>query len=489
MEKKQIKTIKYSSKTSKLYEQIAEHIAGMIEAGTYRTGDRIPSVRKMSAQKKVSVTTVLQAYELLESHGLIEARPQSGYYVRARFSKSVPVPETSSPKCDPTKVSIHELTMMVMKDVFNPNLVPLGAATPNSELLPIDKLNRILASLARRKGPEGIKYDVPPGYMPLRIQIAKNALRAGATISPNEIITTTGSIEAIDLCLKAVCKSGDTVAIESPTYFGILQSMESLGLKALEIPTHPSDGINIDTLRFAIEQTPVKACLVISNFNNPLGSCIPDEKKKVLVRLLENQDIPLIEVDVSGELHFSDPRPSVCKAYEKKGLVMLCSSFSKTICPGYRVGYVAAGRFNAKIEWLKFTSSLATATFLQMAVAEYLKTGGYEAHMRKIRRAYAYNVSRMYEAVIKYFPNETRVTRPSGGFVLWIQLPQNVDSLILYKLALTAGITLSPGYLFAPTKRYKNFIRLNAARWTGEIERAIMRLGNLIADMTTKDRF
>ncbi len=477
--KEKIMPLKHS-KSTRLYEQVSDHIAGMIEAKTYRPGDRIPSVREMSVQKRVSVTTVLQAYGLLESQGLIEARPQSGYYVRSRFSSSVPIPEISSPQCDPTKVSINELTMMVMKDVFNPNLVPLGAATPNSALLPADKLNRILASIARRKSLESIKYDIPPGYKPLRIQIALKSLKAGATINPDEIITTTGCIEAIDLCLKAVCKSGDTVAIESPTYFGILQSMESMGLKALEIPTHSSEGINIDTLMFALEQTPVKACLVISNYNNPLGSCIPDEKKKDLVRLLTGLDIPLIEVDISGELHFSDIRPSVCKAYDKKGLVLLCSSFSKTLCPGYRVGWVAAGRYQPKIEWLKYTSSLATATLPQMAVTEYLQSGGYESHMRKARRAYAYNVSSMYDAVTRHFPEGTRVSRPDGGFVLWIQMPESVDSLILYKMALQAGITLSPGYLFSATRRYKNYIRLNASRWSDEINRGVIRLGEIV---------
>lgn len=322
------------NKSSRLYEQVAGHIARMIEARTYRPGERIPSVREMSAQKRISVTTVLQAYGLLESQGLIEARPQSGYYVRSRFSSAVPVPDISSPRCDPTKVSIHELTLMVMKDLFNPNLIPLGAATPNSALLPADKLNRILASIARKKSLESIRYDIPPGYKPLRVQIAQKALKANAVVNPEEIITTTGCIEAIDLCLRAVCKPGDTVAIESPTYFGILQSMESMGLKALEIPTHPSEGINIDTLMFAVEQTPVKACLVISNYNNPLGSCIPDEKKKYLVSLLAGLDIPLIEVDISGELHFSDTRPSVCKAYDKKALSCCVLPFPKPSAPG-----------------------------------------------------------------------------------------------------------------------------------------------------------
>ena len=468
------------NQSSKLYEQVADDITELIEAGTFRPGERIPSVRKLSAQRKVSVTTVLQAYGLLEDHGLIEARPQSGYYVRPRLASICPEPDISAPEPDPTAVSMQELTMMVMKDLFNPKLVPLGAAAPNPEMLPNQKLNRILASLARRKGGLGLQYDLSMGCKELRVQIAQQMIKAGLRLHPGDILVTSGCIESINLCLRAVCNRGDTVAIESPTYFGILQIMSALGLQALEMPTHPQDGISLDALGFAMEQTRLKACLVISNFNNPLGSCIPDEKKKQLVEMLADREIPLIEVDISGELYFTEPRPSVCKAYDQNGLVMLCSSFSKTICPGYRVGWVAPGSFKSTIEWLRFTTSLTTAFLPQLAVAEYLDSGGYQHHMRRVRRAYALNVSRMIEAIMAHFPDNTRVTHPKGGFVLWAQLPKSVDSLVLYKQALRAGITLSPGYLFSPSQRFKNFIRLNAAAWNEEIERAIIRLGDLI---------
>lgn len=472
-----------ANKNRKLYEQVADYIAQLIQGGTFRPGERIPSVRQMSKQKRVSVTTVLQAYGLLEDQGLVQARPQSGYYVRRPASPVCPEPLISSLESDPTEVSIQKLTMMVMSDLFNPSLVPLGAAAPNAGLLPSRKLNQILSSLTRRKGNQGVQYDIPPGCEILRVQIARMMVKAGCRVGPGDIITTTGCIEAINLCLRAVCKPGDIVAIESPTYFGILQAMESMGLQALEIPTHPREGISLDALGFAVEQTPVKACLVISNFNNPLGSCLPDDKKKALVAMLHDQEIPLIEVDICGELYFSESRPAVCKAYDQKGLVMLCSSFSKTMCPGYRVGWVAPGKFRSMVEWLRFTSSISTAYFPQLAIAEYLNSGGYEHHMRRVRRTYAFNVSRMSETVMLRFPEGTRLSRPAGGFVLWIQLPSSVDSLMLYKRALRSGISVSPGYLFSATRRFRNFIRLNAAYWTDEIERSIIRLGDLIKQM------
>jgi DNA-binding transcriptional MocR family regulator len=315
------------------------------------------------------------------------------------------------------------------------------------------------------------------------VQIARRAVASGCSLAPADLVTTAGCIEAVDLCLRATCRPGDTVAIESPIYFGILQSMEALGLRALEIPTHPRDGISLEALNFAIEHTPVRACLVISNFNNPLGSCIPDEHKKELVGLLARRDIPLIESDILGEIYFSEQRPSVAKAYDRKGLVMLCSSFSKDMAPGYRVGWVAPGRFRANVEWLKYTSNVATAILPQLAVAQFLDSGGYDHHLRRIRRSYARNVALMSQAVMRFFPEGTRVTRPGGGFVLWVQLPDSVDSLELYKLALKLGVTLAPGHIFSATQQYRNFIRLNTAYWSDAAERAMQHLGELIQEL------
>jgi DNA-binding transcriptional MocR family regulator len=467
-----------------LYEKIADGITKLIRQGTYRAGERIPSVRQMSKQQDVSISTVLQAYLVLENRGLIEAKPQSGYYVRTPEFERLPEPETSSPGPDPSHVSLHELMMMVIKDTLNPDLVQLGAALPNLELLPTERLNRIVARLARQSGREAHQYELPPGLEELRVQIAQRALNYGCHFSPNDLVITSGGIEAIDLCLHAVCKPGDIVAIESPMYFGTLQSLEVHGLRALEIPTHQRDGLSVEALQFAIEHNPIKAVLVISNFNNPLGSCIPDDKKKELVELLALHNIPLIENDVSGEIYFTDKRPLVSKAYDTQGLVMLCSSFSKDISPALRVGWTAPGRYKAEVEWLKFTSSTATATLPQMVIAEFLESGGYDHHLRTIRREYANNVNLLSQAVTRYFPPETRVTRPTGGFVLWVQLPENIDSLELYKLALQNNITITPGYLFSPTNQFSNFIRLNAAAWSYPIERAVERLGEMVAELS-----
>jgi DNA-binding transcriptional MocR family regulator len=464
------------SKTHK-YERVAGEIVRLIDSGTFRPGDSIPSVRELSQHLGVSITTVLQAYYLLEAQGVIEARDRSGFYVRAVQPATLPEPDISAPRSDPTEVSVRDLvTEVSLADTRHPNLVQLGAAHPNARLGAAKALNRTLASVARHMGDRTGMYDYVPGCEALRVQIAQRALSSGCRLGPDDVVITTGCTESINLCLRAVCRPGDTVAIESPTGFDALLSLDVLGLQALEIPTHPRDGISLDALRFALDHHRVSACLVVSNYNNPLGSCIPDDNKRALVDLLAARDIPLIENDIFGEIHFQDRRPSVAKAYDRKGLVMLCSSFSKSLCPGFRVGWVVPGRFMAAIRWLKYTTSLASPTLSEYAIAEFVASGSYDPY---IRRTYERYIGALSQAVQQFFPPECRLTRPGGGFLLWVQLPAHIDSLHLYRQALSAGIAITPGYLFSPTNQYRNFIRLNAANWSDETLPALRTLASL----------
>jgi DNA-binding transcriptional MocR family regulator len=466
-----------------LYAALAEEITQQINTGVFKPGDRLPSVRTISQQKRISVTTVLQAYQMLEDRGTIEARPQSGYYVKLQPLPclATPEPETSTPPSDPRQINRNELIMQVHRSTSNPNLVQFGSAIPDPELLPTDRINSILARIARQVHEPLNVCGNPEGCPELRAQVARRAFLSGCNLSPDDFIITSGCTEAMYLALKAVCKPGDLVAIESPTYFGILQTLESCRLRALEIPTHHRDGISLDALAFAIEHHPVRAVLIVPNFSNPLGSVMPDENKRRLVELLAHHEIPLIEDDINGDLTFNNQRPDVVKSYDEKGLVLLCSSFSKEIAPGYRVGWVTPGRWKEDMERLKIAINLGTPILPQLAIADYLENGGYDHLLRKIRRAYAQKMAYMANAVMRYFPSGTRVTSPEGGFVLWVQMSENIDSLVLYQMALQSGISLAPGYIFSATSRYSNFIRLNTAYMSFSNERAIKRLGELAA--------
>jgi DNA-binding transcriptional MocR family regulator len=463
-----------------LYEEVVNKIAGMIGQGVLRPGERIPSIRKVSTQLDVSISTVLQAYLRLESRGLIEARPQSGFYVKFRTERLPPEPKVSTPSTAATAVGVGELVSKVLEAARDPEIVPLGAATPSPELLPVRQLNRMMASIGRRRGAIAINYDLPPGNEALRRQIARRSLDWGCHLSLEDIVTTCGGMEALNLCLRAVAKPGDTIVIESPTYYGVLQVIESLGMKALEIATHPREGVDLAALEYAIKRNKVSACIMIPNFNNPLGSCMADKNKKSLVGMLARHRIPLIEDDIYGDLYFGSSRPKTAKAFDREGLVLLCSSFSKNLAPGYRVGWTAPGRFKTQVERLKFMNTLATATLPQMAIAQFLESGGYDHHLRRLRKSLALQVDRVSLAISRCFPEGTRVTRPLGGFVLWVELPKSVNSVELHGKALREKISIVPGAIFSPKQKYQNFIRLSCGQpWSDRLEHALITLGRL----------
>jgi DNA-binding transcriptional MocR family regulator len=468
-----------------LYERVACQISHLIDQGTFRPGERIPSVRGLSRQMGVSLSTVMAAYDLLENRGVIEARPQSGYYVRARCVGPTHPEKQGKPSAAavPKTLSVDDICVMLLGSPRNRDLVPLGGALPNPELLPLDRLTRTLSAVTRQHKQQSVAYDMLPGHRTLRNQIARRATTAGCFLTPDEIVTTHGCSEAVNLCLRAVCKPGDTVAIESPMFFGFPQMIRMLGLRAVEIPSDPIEGMSLSALSYAIEHHAIAACIAIPNFSNPLGSCMPDEKKKELVALLAGNDIPFIEDDIYGDICFRQDRPVVAKAFDRKGMVLLCSSFSKTLAPGYRIGWVTPGRFQSQVESLKVLSHGATSMPTQLAIGEFLANGGYDHHLRKIRKVYEKQTLAMARMVEDCFPAGTTVTRPQGGFVLWVECPPYVDALKLYHLSLDAGISIAPGPVFSVKGKYRNCVRLNAGFWNRRTEEAIAVLGQLTGSM------
>lgn len=467
--------------SSALYEQVAHKLEDLIHSGALRPGDRIPSVRRASAQHGVSITTAVQAYLSLENRGLIEARPKSGFFVRSQYRTRVLEPASSRPARGAQHVGVGTLQSRVFEAAQDPEIVAFGAASPSAEMLPVAKLSRIMAAVARSNGARGVNYDLPQGSELLRRQIARRSLDWGSNLTPEEIITTCGATEALSLALRAVTKPGDVIAIESPTYFGVLQAIEDLGLKALEIPMHPRDGLDLDTLERAVQSRRIAACLAVPNFNNPLGSLMPDANKRRLLEILAKREIPLIEDDIYGDLYFGAHRPRVVQSFDQSGLVMLCGSFSKTLAPGYRVGWIAPGRFYDRVKGLKLTTTLASPALPQLAIAEFVANGGYDHHLRTVRRTYAEHVQRISHAVADSFPPEIKITRPAGGFVLWVELPPSVSALALHEQAFAEKISIAPGPMFSPKQSYTNFIRLSCGHhWSSRLERAIGILSYLV---------
>ncbi len=465
------------------YQTLAAQTEQLIVGGVLRVGDRLPSVRQACRTHGISPVTVLQAYYLLESRGLIEARPRSGYFVRARLGQGLPEPAMSRPAGQRTALQVSDFIFQILDSVKDPAVVPLGSSFPSPYLFPLDKLGRFLASAARKLDPQATISDLPPGNEELRRQLALRYLAHGATVSPQEIVITSGAMEGLNLCLQAVTQAGDLIAVESPTFYAGLQASERLGLKVIEIPTHPREGISLGALEEALREHPIKACLFMLNFANPSGSLVPDERKRALVDLLHRYQVPLIEDDVYAELYFGQQAPLCSKAEDRDGLIMHVSSFSKCLAPGYRLGWVAAGRYARQIQRQKLATSLATTVPVQIALADYLKRGAYENHLRHLRRTLANQEATVAAAVERHFPPGTRLARPQGGYFLWLELPPMVDALLLHQQALAHGISLAPGPIFSATRQFGQYIRLNVGHPDSPAQQAaIATLGRLAGE-------
>lgn len=462
------------------YEELAGFITALVDNGTLRPGARAPSLRQICRQRRASLSTALQAYRLLEDQGVLEARPQSGFYVAKAAAVSLETPAISRPPRRATNVSVSGVVLKLLEHAADPRLVPLGCAIPSADLLAAGKLDRFLARAARMKGQDYNVYTLPKGDARLRHEIARRAVRWGQALSAEDIAITCGCTEALTLALRSVAKPGDTVAIESPTYFGLLQVLESLSLKVRELPTDVTTGIDLPALRQALRDTPIKACLFASSFNNPLGCTMPDAKKLAILDLLARHRVALIEDDIYGDIYFGEQRPVPFIALDRHDITLYCSSFSKTIAPGYRVGWIVAGRHMPKVLETKFATTLCGPALPQAALADFLSSGGYDLHLRRIRRAFQDNLHRMTRAIDMHFPKGTKVTRPRGGFVLWVDLPKSVDTTVLFPQALDHGICFAPGYAFTAANRYGNCLRLSGGHaWDARMDAGLQTLGAL----------
>ena len=467
----------------KRYEALAADIEESIRVGVLRPGDRLPSVRHTCASRKLSASTVFQAFYLLEARGLIRARERSGYYVCPVAGQAPPEPDhVSAPQDASVALDISELVFGVLESSLSHEVVPFGSAFAAPNLFPLQRLGRSLASSARALQPRCMVDDLTPGLAALRRQIALRYLADGINVQADDVVITNGALEALNLCLAVATRPGDTVLIESPTFYAALQALERLGLHAVEVPTHRRDGIDVAALEHAIQRHQPRACWLVPNFQNPLGSLMPLEKKQALVALLSQHQIPLIEDDVYAQLYFGKSRPLPAKAFDTDGLVMHCGSFSKSLAPGYRIGWAVPGRYTREVARLKLTTTLSTPAPTQLALVDYLEHGGFDKHLRQLRQALATRLSQFTQAVARYFPEGTRATRPSGGYFLWVELPDGCDALALHRQALAQGISLAPGPIFSASRAFTHCIRLNYGHdWNERTEDALARLGTLAA--------
>ena len=465
------------------YDQVSRYINELIEKGDLKPGDKVPSLRKLSQQLGVSIATITQSYVNLEDQGVLSAKPQSGFYVNDLANQINDIAKSAAAPCQARRVRFGELFEEVFRNANNPRIAPFGTSNPSMDFMPVKSLTRATRSIISRYPQKSMDYLFPPGDRKLREQIALLYAQTHTRVSANDIIITSGATEALSISLRTVAKRGDIIAVESPTYFAVLRMIEQMGMLAVEIDTDPVTGLNLEALEEAFDTMDIKAVLASPNTSNPLGSQMPEEKKRELVNLMAERDIPLIEDDVYGSVYFGDKAPRPAKSYDLNNLVLSCSSFSKTLAPGHRVGWVIAGRYRKKFLQYKQAWSSATSSINQLALAEFLSSGQYERHLVRLRMAMREQVEKGRYMISRNFPEGTRISHPHGGNVLWVQMPEGCDCIDIFNKALEHNIGITPGILFSATRQFRNHLRINCGfPWNEANVNALKTLGQIVCN-------
>jgi DNA-binding transcriptional MocR family regulator len=462
-----------------LYERLAQRLRGQIQRGVLRAGERLPSLRQLGRDQRISLATAIEAYLQLEREGLIEARPRSGYYVR---TASLPAPRAATahrlarapqPIRNPALLSV--LDVLGRKDV-----IPLHATTPALSLLPTAALASAVTRAMRRDAAAALSYAIPQGLPALRQRIAQRYAQCGVDVDPDEVIVTAGAMEAISLALRTVARPGDVVIMETPTYYGLLQAVAAQGLRVIEVPNRPGSGIDAARVSELLERHAVRAAVLVPNFNNPIGSLTGDDDKRALVAACAAHGVVVIEDDLYGELAYSGVRPAPLRAFDHDGTVITCGSYSKMLSPGLRVGWALGGRWASALLRAKCFSTVATATLPQQAIVEYLARHDFDRGLRRLRRALADNAQSYRQALVDHWPQGTRVSEPAGGMALWVELPEAIEGQALFEAALAKGIGILPGHLFSNRGDYRHHVRLSCGlAWDTKTQAALRTVGRL----------
>lgn len=462
------------------YLKLAMMFERQLRSGVLRIGDRLPSVRQLRDDHKISIATAVGCYLWLERHGYVRARAKSGFYVSRTPLTETPLPTMAMRVRGPVRVQVQGVDGDATLPATGRDVIDLGPAVLAPELLPANRLNRSSRIALSAFADQAVRYEDPRGAFRLRRQLARISFRNGATVAPDEIIVTAGGTEALNLCVRAITKPGDVVAVESPGCHEFLQALDGYRLRAVEIPRAPHEGLDLDALAAAIDRHRVSALLVEASCHNALGDCVRDEKKEAVVALATRHNIPIIEGDPFGDLVFSGDRPRPLKAFDRTGIVMQCRSLAHYVAPGFNIGWAHAGRWHRDVARLKGHSTIAGARLPQLALAEFLESGAFDKHVKQLRVVLWQIVHATRQEILRLFPSGTRVSTPDGGFVLWVQLPPGYDGVEVQRRAATAGIRILPGAAFTATTQYKNCLRVACGHPFDRMKGAVRTLASLL---------
>ncbi|AZA76891.1 PLP-dependent aminotransferase family protein [Chryseobacterium sp. G0186] len=460
---------------SYIYEVFTKIIEEQIRNGIFQPKDRLPSVREIKERYNISTSSVQSGFESLVIKGLIESVPRSGYFV-------------SQITEEPISKMKMKLPQVVRDEVFMKNVMltskrssehrSFNNTVPGDLLIPQKLILRTMQEVIREKGASLLRYYPSNGLEALRKQIARHMGMHGCQLNPDELIITDGALQALTIALSSVTKAGDIVAVDSPCVFSILEVIANLGLKVVEIPVHYRSGFDTEYFRKICAENKISALVVTPNFHNPTGIMMSDATKKELVGIAETYELCIIENDLYSDLYFEEKRPSCIKNFDKKGLVMTYSSFSKTLAPGIRLGWLYAGSFYSKAERTKFALGRSVSPIYQELITQLLQDNKYERHLRSFRKKMSQQAFQLLEVLRKHFPEDSYFHKPQGGYSIWGQMPGNMDMLKFYQYCEEHQVLFTPGGTFSMTDQYSHHFRIVfTERITSESLEVLKKIG------------
>jgi len=461
------------------FEEFTTSIEKNIREGIYKPGHKLPSVRELKKQYQISITTVQNGYEHLMILGLVESIPKSGYYVSSRPER---LPDQQkAPRSLIVRDSIFENNLVLTTSLrAGRKISEFNVAAPGDLLIPQKLLLRTMQQVIREYGMSLLRYYPSNGSEDLKNNIIKRAAGYHTSINPEELIITDGALQALYIALASTCNSGDVIAVESPCVFSILEVVRTLNLKVIEIPVDLESGFDIDFLRKACLKNKIKAVLVTPNFHNPTGVLLSDEQKKALLSVVQQHGIALIENDIYGDLNFNGQRPSTIKSFDDSGLVMTYSSYSKTLAPGIRLGWLSTGKFMERAEQVKFSLGSTVSPIYQETVNRLLAGSSYERHIRAFKMQLAKNAYFTINLLADNFPEGTSIFTPSGGYNIWVKMPNHIDMDHFYDQCEKIGIRFTPGYTFSFSNNFTQYFRVVfAAKYSPKDIEAIKLAGQV----------
>ena len=467
------------------YQRLAEQLSQKIYQHELQPQQKLSSLREFARQQKISLSTAQQCYELLEAKGLIYVKPKSGYFVSSRQYQS-PVPESPKFESMPRRVSNLELQNQIQTASIQSHLTPLGAIQLSPHLIPVDGLRRSLQRALKHCQPEDFLYCNKQGHLQLRQALSDHWREDGIYIAPDDIFISNGCMPALSLLIQQMSREGDSIIVPTPTFNGQLQLLAGLKRKIIEIPAD-HQGIDLERLEYFMQQCSAKLCLLTANFQNPLGYCLSNQQKQKIAELAQKYQCFVLEDDIYAECSFQKERPLPIRYWDQQGYVIWCGSVSKSLSSAYRVGWFCLGQQLQHLRPALLANNVGVNTPLQLGLADFIYSRAYREHLERLRPALMQQVEQYRACILEQFQGiPIALSQSSGGYALWMQLPNTITGLELYYRAQQYGINIVPGEVFGEDQRYQHFLRLNAGHaLTDEIRQAIQQLADWVRESLT----